>query len=444
MFVIFVGAWFSAKLGFFQITKIKVWASNTFGTFMGRKKNKKLEDGSSSETGVSPFQAMTAALGGCVGTGTICGVGAALVAGGPGALFWMWFAALFGMMTAFAEDILAVKYRRKDKKGNFYGGPMIYMEDGLGCKWLGVLFSVACMVASTCNGSLVQINCMCNAVKSVFSVPPLLTSAVVAVLIGIIIFGGIGRIVKVTEKVSPFMSLAYLAGGMIVILCNVSKIGDVFSQIFLNAFNFRAVGGSVLGSVAIKAMRYGAARGVCSSEAGLGTSPIVHATSNCKEPVRQGMWGIFQVFVNTFIVCSITGICILITGVLGSGGENKGITLSNMAFGSAMGPFGQVFVCLILSLFAFATTIGSTYEGGKCVQYVLGNKFVGAHKIINVAIMVLSPLLSVSIVWEVCDLLNLIMMLPNLIALLLLSSKVISTAKRFLNKEEEISVKKSA
>lgn len=426
IFVLFVGFWFSYRLNFFQFTKVRLWCSITFGSFLGKKKDIK-----SKKTRVSPLQAVSTALAGSVGTGNIVGVAVAVMLGGPGALFWMWVAAILGMMTSFAENVLAVKYKEKDKNGYYYGGPMFYMEKALDCKWLAMIFSVACIGVTFGMGNMIQSNSIANSIHDSLGISPLITGLITAAIAGIIVLGSIDRIIKVTDKLVPVMVGLYLIGGLLVILCNLDKLGEVMLRIIQSAFDFRPVGGSIVGCSAIGAMKYGISRGLFSNEAGLGSSPIVHATTDITVPAVQGMWGIFQVFIDTILVCSITGFCVLITGCDQT--VKNPTTVTSTAFSSVLGNVGGVMVCIILIFFAFSTIIGWSYFGERCVSYLVGERHIGIYKLSVPFVIVIGATMNLELLWEICDNLNVFMMVPNLLAILLLSKQVVALGQKALN-----------
>lgn len=425
-FMLFAGVWFSFKLKFFQIFKIHIWLSNTIGRII-KTKNKNFQN--NNNKGISSFQAVSTALAGCVGTSNIVGVGLAIAIGGAGSLFWMWVAAFFGMMTSFAENVLAVKYRQTDDNGNFYGGPMIYIEKGMKCKALAIAFSISCIFVSFCGGNMTQSNAMSTAINEIFKIPTFLIGLINALLVALVIFGGIQRISKVSEKLVPIMSAVYVFFGIIIMLLNFNKIFDVFSIILSSAFDFRAVGGSLFSCAAMKTLRSGISRGLSSNEAGLGSSPIIYAATKTKELATQGMWGIFQVFVDTLVVCNITGFCILITGV--DQNENYNL-LGQAAFNSVFGPFGNVLLNLILILFAFSTIISCAYQGERCVEYVFGRKYIALYKIINICMTIIGSISKINLVWEICDIFNALMMILNLSAVLFLSDQVVKIMEKYL------------
>lgn len=428
--ILIAGIWFSLRSGFFQFTGIRVWWDKTFRTLFRRKKTKQKK-----EKGISPFQALTTALAGSIGTGNIVGVATALTLGGPGAIFWMWIAAFFGMMTVFAEIVLGVRYRVRNKRGEWAGGAMYYIERGLGCKPLAVFFAVACVLASFGMGNMTQSNSIAGALQESFSVPPGYTALIVAVGCGIIIFGGIRRVAWVTEKVVPFMALFYLAGGILVVAVYYRTVPGVLKEIVTQAFSPAAFAGGGGGYVAARAIKYGIARGVFTNEAGLGSSSIVHSAAETEEPAEQGMWGIFQVFVDTIVVCTVTALCILCTGVLPGG--KQGAALSTAAFGAVFGRFGSVFVAVSIAFFAFATLIGWSFYGERSVEYLAGERFLPAYRLLFAAASALGCAMDLKLVWEISDTFNGLMAIPNLIALLVLSGEVVKILQNYLFRKEE-------
>lgn len=422
--IMFVGIQFSIRLGFFQFSGYKLWLKKTIGTLFKNNKNKNQKDG------ISPFQAASTALASAIGTGNIIGVATAITLGGPGAVFWMWIAAFFGMMTVFAENILGVKYRTINENGENIGGPMYYIEKGLGQRWLACIFAIACTLASLGIGNMTQANSISASLKKGFGLPPSITGIIIALLAGLVIFGGIKRIAKVSEKVVPFMALFYILGGLIVVITHIYNLPKVIFDIIYGAFNFKAIVGASGGCIAANAIRYGISRGIFSNEAGLGSSPIVHAASNEKEPVIQGMWGIFQVFVDTILVCSITAFCILTSGVLPE--DNDGALLSVQAFNSTFGSTGEIFVSVSIVLFAFATIIGWSYYGEQCIRYLSGKKNILIYKAVYIVFIMFGSVMKLDLVWSISDTFNGLMAFPNLIALIFLSNEVIKETKRYL------------
>ncbi|MDR0738621.1 MAG: sodium:alanine symporter family protein [Oscillospiraceae bacterium] len=426
LFILFVGLWFSIKMRFFQILKFKFWFKSTFGRILANKSQKTRKD----KNKISSFQAVSTALAGCVGTGNIIGVATAIYFGGPGALFWMWVAAFLGMMTSFAENTLAIKYQEKDKNNNFVGGPMLWMNKALNAKWLAYIFAFTAIFVTLGMGNMVQANGIANVLEDSFNVGPLVTGVSLAIISGTIILGGIQRIVKFTDKIVPIMVVCYTIASFVVLIYHFDKIGPAFYKILSNAFDFRAVGGSVAGCAAINAMKFGIARGIFSNEAGLGTAPIIHAISHTNEPEKQGMWAIFQVFVDTIVICSATGLSILVSVDLNK--NIQGVHITKEAFSSVFGQFGAFIVYTTLVLFAFTTILSWSYIGVRSTSYLFGEKSVKFYKIIACAFIIIGATAELKFLWNLCDNLNAIMMIPNLISLLLLSREIVKNSKIFL------------
>ena len=426
--MLLVGILFTTKTGFFQVRHIKLWVKSTFGSFFSGKRD-------NSNTGVSAFQAMTAALAGAMGTGNIVGVATAITLGGAGAVFWMWVAAFFGMMTIFTENILGVKYRVKNKDGQWIGGPMYYISRGLKNKPLAMFFALACTIASFGIGNMAQSNSISYALNEVFNIPKEFVGIFLMLVMGIIMLGGIKRLVKVTEKLVPIMTIIYVGGGLIVICANIQALPGVFSNILSSAFSTEAIAGGTGGYVMANAIKHGFAKGVFSNEAGLGSSPIIYSSSDSNEPVEQGMWGIFQVFIDTIVGCSITALCILCTGAIDNGTE--GVALSSSAFSSVFGDFGEVFVAISIILFAFSTMVGWSYYGERGLEYLTKGKFLKLYKIVFSIVVLIGSLLDLSLVWGICDTFNGLMAIPNLFALIFLSPIVFKEAKSYICRHDK-------
>lgn len=409
-----VGIFFTVKLHFFPVIHFRTWWKKTAMSFL--KSNQK-----TSQEKISPFQAMATALAGSIGTGNIVGVANAIALGGAGAVFWMWIAALFGMSTVFAENVLGMKYRVK-RNGKYVGGPMYYIEKGLHCKWLAVLFAVFCTLAAFGMGNMTQANSVSGALRNAFGLSPQISGIVLAVLVGIIIFGGINRISKLTEKLVPVMSIIYTIVVLIVIIVNFREIPNAFREIFVQAFDLKAAAGGFMGYGMTRAIKYGISRGVFSNEAGLGSSPIVHSAADTDDPYEQGMWGIFQVFIDTIVLCTLMALCILTTGANQT--SLDGIALSTFSFESVLGYAGNLFMSLSIILFAFATLVSWSYYGEKSLEYLTNGKYITLYRLIYSVITYLGCITSISLVWEISDTLNGLMAIPNLAALLLLSSKI--------------------
>ncbi len=410
-----IGIFYTFKLGFFQIRHFKYWWNETFMSIF-----RKNESGRSKGK-ISPFQAMATALAGAIGTGNIVGVAGAISLGGAGAIFWMWVAAFFGMATIFAENVLGVKYREK-RNGKYVGGPMYYIEKGLQCKWAAVIFAVICTVAALGMGNMTQANSVAGALSEGFNISPQISGIVIAVAVGLIIMGGIDRIASLTEKLVPTMSVLYILAAVIVICINFRQIPTAFSKIFTEAFDLRCAAGGFMGYGMARAIKYGISRGVFSNEAGLGSSPIVHAAADTDDPYRQGMWGMFQVFMDTIVLCTLMALCIITSGFDES--QLDGIALSTAAFEGALGIIGKIFISLSIILFAFATLVSWCYYGEKSLEYLTGGKYIGIYRFIYSLTAYIGSIMSISLVWEISDTLNGLMAIPNLAALILLSKQV--------------------
>lgn len=437
-----VGLMFTLRTKVFQITHFKYWIDVTFLQLF--KKDASHVRKTNDKHAISQFQSLCTALAATIGVGNISGVAVALALGGPGAIFWMWVSAFLGMMTNYAENTLGIKYRYKNEKGDWIGGAMVYIERGLGWKWLAVIFSIFCVLASFGIGNMSQGNEIANGLLNSFGVPKWITALLVMLLAGLVIVGGIKRIASVTEKLVPFMAISYIIGALIVIIANASAVPDAFAAIFGNAFNFSSVGGGVAGFTIMIAMRQGISRGVFSNEAGLGSSVMVHSASNVKEPVVQGMWGIFEVFADTLIVCTMTALTILTSGVYDYTEYAKyvgtdlpehlksGVALTSAAFESVFGPIGSSFLAIALMLFAFSTILGWSYYGERGVEYLFGLKAVPIYKLIFILVIFLGCNASLNLVVNISDTFNGFMALPNLIGITFLSGQVITMTKDYI------------
>ncbi len=440
----FVGVLMTILTKFFQISHIGHWFKNTIGAiFSDRHITKHTKDKS-----ISQFQSLCTALAATVGTGNIAGVASAIVAGGPGAVFWMWIVAFFGMMTNYAENVLGILYRIKNDKGEWSGGAMYYLKNGLGakkgCKHIGailaVLFSCFCLLASFGIGNMTQVNTIATNMLEAFSIPKFVTGIVVLILVGLVVIGGLKRIAAVTEKIVPTMVILYIVGTVIICVMHISSLGDVFASIFKGAFGLKAVGGGIVGSGVKLAVQMGMKRGVFSNEAGLGSSVMVHSNSNVKEPVRQGMWGIFEVFADTIIVCTLTAISVLSSGFidLETGKVVDSVTnsgsLVGQAFGATFGQVGTAFVAIALLLFAFSTVLGWSHYGTKAFEYLFGTNTIFIYRIIFVAAVLGGAVMGENLAWDLSDTFNGLMMLPNLIGVLVLSPIIFKCTKNYVDR----------
>ena len=433
MLVLLVGTgiYFSIRTGFIQVSKISVWWKGTFGQLF--KKQEKHED-----SNISPFQAVSTALASTVGTGNIAGVATAIFAGGPGAVFWMWISGFFGMVTKYAEVVLAVKYRETDEKGAYHGGPMYYITNGLGpkMKWLAIIFAIFGTLATFGIGNMTQANAIASSLNQSFGIPVIVVGIAIAVIVALVIIGGIKRIASVTEKLVPFMAVFYVIGSIIIVLWNLPKLPSAFGAIFAGAFaSPKAPLGGVAGYVMMRAMRYGIARGVFSNEAGLGSAPIAHAASRTKDPVQQGLWGIFEVFVDTIVICTLTSLVVLTAGLFG--GEVSGAPLVMASFSQHYGTFGGIFVSVGVLCFAGSTLLGWSYYGQQCLGYLTKNNKAWdlIYKIIFSLLTIVGAVGGLTLVWDIADTLNGLMAIPNLIALLLLSKVVLTLTKEYMAKK---------
>ena len=394
----------------------------------------KKDDGSDHEGDVSHFGALMTALSATIGTGNIAGVATAVVTGGPGAVFWMWITAIFGMATKYGEGVLAVKYRVTNSKGEMSGGPMYYIENGLGkkWKWLAFLFAFFGVMASFGIGSTVQANSVAQAVHSSFGIDTWITGVVLTLITAFVVLGGIQSISRVSSVVVPFMAVLYIVGGLVVVAMHFDLLLPALKVIMQDAFTGQAVAGGVVGTV----IRYGVARGVFSNEAGMGSAPIAAAAAKTDHPVRQALVSMTGTFLDTIIVCSITGI-VLVMGILQSNGgtfavpDLEGAALTTATFDAMLSGYGGWVVTIGLIFFAYSTTLGWCYYGEKCATYVFGDKSVPIYRVIYVATVMLGTVLSMDMVWAAADTFNGLMAVPNLIALLLLSKVIVQETRDF-------------
>ena len=448
----------------FQISHLKHWWQKTIGNMF----TKKVMGHSKEKGSISAFQALCTALAATVGTGNIAGVASAICVGGAGAVFWMWVAAFFGMMTNFSENVLGMYFRRRNKDGEWSGGAMYYLAEGLGakknCKWIGkilaVLFSFFTMLAAFGIGSMGQVNKIVANVAAAFDVKALseitvfgdvslynvLLGVLIMILTALITLGGLKRIAAVAEKIVPVMVVLFVAGSVVIIGVNYQAILPAFKAIFVNAFCPEAFVGGGIGVVVSKVMTQGFKRGVFSNEAGLGSSVMVHSNSNVKEPVKQGMWGIFEVFADTMVVCTMTALVVLTSGGLNGGvfnavsGEIAGgytdATLVGGAFNQVFswGGIGAKFVAIAMFLFAFTTVLGWSHYGSKAWEYVFGTKSVVVFKIIHVCTVIFGAVLTSSLAWDISDTFNGLMMIPNLIGVVVLFPLVMKITKNYVDR----------
>ncbi|MCU7810799.1 MAG: sodium:alanine symporter family protein [Candidatus Thiodiazotropha sp. (ex Notomyrtea botanica)] len=389
---------------------------------------------------ISPFNALMTSLSATIGTGNIAGVATAIAMGGPGALFWMWCTALVGMATKYAEAVLAVKYREVDERGNHVGGPMYYIKNGLSAKWawLGTLFAIFGALAGFGIGNTVQANSVAHALSenAGLEIAPVVTGIVMAVLAALVLIGGIRRIAEVAGKLVPLMAIAYLLCGLVVLVLNAGAIPGAVVEIVGEAFTPTAATGGFAGAAVWAAIRFGVARGIFSNEAGLGSAPIAHASAATDNPVRQGSVAMLGTFIDTLIVCSITGLAIVVTGAWTSG--ETGAALSSMAFERALPGVGSYVVSLGLAIFAFTTILGWSVYGERCVEYLFGIKSITPFRVLWVLMIPVGAMAQdyLKFVWLIADTLNALMAIPNLVALLLLSPVVFTLTREYFNRQE--------
>jgi AGCS family alanine or glycine:cation symporter len=378
----------------------------------------KLFQKSAAEQGnVSPFQAVATALASTVGVGNIAGVATAISIGGPGALFWLWVSGALGMCTKYSEIVIALHYREKDADGVMRGGAMYILKNGLGLPWLGAVFAGLVSLAAFGIGNMVQSNSVAHSLEDSFGVDPMLTGIVMVIVTAVVIIGGIKRIGEVTEVLVPFMALFYLGGGIVILLRFASELPNALQLVVSGAFSGTAATGGFVGAGMMAALRVGVARGLFSNEAGLGSAPMVHAAARTDHPVRQGLYGIFEVFVDTILVCTVTGLAIVATGVWNSG--ETGAALAGAAFSTGLpGTWGNIVVTVSLVLFAYSTVVGWSYYGETGIVYLFGPRAVMPYRFLWLVFIYLGAVGSLSLVWGIADTLNGLMAAPNLIAVL--------------------------
>lgn len=431
------GLYFTCRTGLFQLRHIRLWLGGALRACLPRRK------GEGDSRSISPFAAMCTALAATVGTGNIAGVAAALVIGGPGAVFWMWVAAFFGMMTAFAENTLGMLYRRRDASGAWHGGPMYYLKDGLHAPGLAAVFALCCALASFGIGNMSQCNSIAGGLAGVFGVPSLATGLATAAVLGTVLLGGLKRLSRVTSLLVPAMALFYMGGALVVLWCRRDQIPQACGQILSGAFGLRAAGGGALGFGVMQAVRVGVSRGVFSNEAGLGSSVIVHTASDAQEPCAQGMLAVFEVFFDTIVMCTVTALVVLTAGVydparyaLAAGTPlldalPTGAGLTAQSFAAVFGPVGGAFVAVSLTLFAFSTLLGWSYYGQRAVRSLLGARAVPVYQVLFVAAACAGCTMRLELAWALSDTFNALMALPNLAGVLALRHDVLAEWRRY-------------
>ncbi|MCR5484901.1 MAG: sodium:alanine symporter family protein [Clostridiales bacterium] len=414
-----VGMYFTFRSGFFQIRGFKLWFVKNIKEMLRGGKRDKGKDKNS----ISRFQALSGALAACMGTGNIVGVATALSAGGPGALLWMEISAFFGMMTAYVESVLGIKYRRKNKRGEWLGGAMTYIEDGLGAKRTASIYAFLLASSSFGIGSMTQVNSASSSLSASFGISPYFTGAVFCVLTAFFVFGGIKRTASLTEKLVPFVVAVFILSSLVVLAVNIERIPDALKMIFREAFSFGAAAKGCASYGIGKAARYGIARGVFSNEAGLGTSSIIHSAADTDSPESQGMLGMLEVFIDTVLMCTLTGLVILVSGAYSPGGALSGAALYGAAFASVFGKTGGMILSVTVTLLAFASLCGWSYYGEKGAEYVFSVRFVPVYRLLFVLSAFVGAVMKLTTVWSISDILNSLMAVPNLISTVLLSDE---------------------
>ena len=430
------GVYYTIRCGWVQFKWFGYIMKNTIGKIFEKKE--------AGEGAVTPFQAVCTALAATVGTGNIAGVTGAIALGGPGAVFWMWISALFGMCTKFAEVTLAIHFRERNDKGDWVGGPMYYISKGLGknWKWLGSLFALFGMLAAFGIGNMTQINSIVTSISgTINSFTPinvntanLIIGIIVAIFCGIVLIGGLKRIGQVTEKLVPFMAVIYILSALIIFFAHIGNIGNVLRSIFVGAFTPSAVVGGAAGVTISAAVKRGVGRGVFSNEAGLGSAPIAHAAADTDSAVRQGCFGVFEVFADTIVICTLTAFAVLMSGTPINFGQAAGADLTIAAFGTTFGRVGGIIISVGLTLFATSTILSWCLYGTRCAEFLFKTtKIIKPYQVIFCLIIVLGAVTELSLVWDIADTLNGLMALPNLVGLLALSPIVIKLTREYFN-----------
>ena len=445
------GIYLSARVGFIQFGKFGYAMKNTVGKLFQKQTAGKGE--------VTPFQALSTALAATVGTGNIAGVTGAIAVGGPGAVFWMWLSALFGMVTKYAEVVLAVRYRERNAKGDWVGGPMYYIKNGLGKNWtwLAMVFSLLGALAAFGIGNMTQVNTIATSINNaidafggntaatsirlfdqVVPVSSIVVGLLISVIVALTLFGGIKRIGSVTEMMVPVMAAIYIVCALCVVFSNIGSLGKIFVMIFKGAFSAEAALGGAFGITIMTTIQKGVGRGVFSNEAGLGSAPIAHAATSETDPVKQGLYGIFEVFMDTIVICTLTGLTVLCgveSGVDIAWGQSAGTELISAAFATVFGEkIGALIVAVGIGLFALSTILSWSLYGTRCFEFLTGGKFVHIFQIVFVVMVVVGATLELELVWNIADTLNGFMAIPNLVALLGLSGVVVKLTRNHFDK----------
>ena len=413
------GLFISIKTNFLQFRKFKYMLKNTILGMFSKNQHQK------EDSGVSSFQAVATAMAGTIGTGSIAGLATAIVSGGPGAIFWMWISALLGMVTKYSEIVLSLKYRQKNKEGKWVGGPMYYIKNGLNTKWLAALFAIFAMIACLGTGNATQSNSIAVALESAIGIPPYITGIVLTVIATAVILGGMRRIASVNEKLVPFMAMFYVVCSVLALIVNIEKVPAAFALIFKEAFNFKAAAGGTAGYGIMLAMHYGFSRGVFSNEAGLGSAPIAHAASSTKSSVQQGLWGMFEVFFTTIVICTLSALVILTSGIWESG-TVQGAALSIASFNLVLPGAGGIIVTLATVFFALSTILGWAYYGEVSMEFLSHNSktAVWIYRFVYIIFVFVGAVGNLNLIWSISETMNGLMAIPNLIGIIGLSKVI--------------------
>ena len=420
------GIFLTFRLGFIQLHQFKHAVDLVRGKY-----DRKDDPGE-----ISHFQALSAALSATIGTGNIAGVATAIAIGGPGAIFWMWITALFGMATKFTSCFLALNYRKFNQDGSVSGGPMYFLEKGLGMKWLGMIFAFCTAIAALGIGNTVQSNSVADAIRYSFNVPKLYTGIIIALAVWIVIIGGIKRIAHVASKIVPFMSIVYILGAVTILILKINAIPEAFLLIFKHAFTPTSAAGGFIGSTIALTMRMGVARGLFSNEAGLGSAPMAHAAAKTKEPVREGLVAMLGPFIDTIVICSMTALVIIVTGMWQSG--TSGAPLTAKAFQAGLPGLGNYIVTFGLVFFAYSTMITWGYYGEKGIEYLLGKRAILPYRWIYILVIPLGAYARLETVWNAADIANGFMIFPNLVGLIGLSGLAVASAKAYIKSQKKL------
>lgn len=445
VFLLGIGIYFTVKTGFFQATQMKLWLSNTIGKLFRKKE--------AGHGAVTPFQAFTTAMAATAGTGNLVGVGTAILLGGPGVVFWMWVSGLFGMMTKYAEIVLAIHFRKRDHNGDFVGGPMYYIREGLGKRfsWLAILFAIFGSLAAFGIGNMTQISAIAGTAESmliefgVFApgvqqifIFRFVLGIILAVLIALVLFGGIKRIGTMTEALIPFVGLLTIFMCIIAVIIKADQLPTALASILQGAFQPRAAAGGILGYTFMQALKYGVARGVFTNEAGLGSAPIAHAAAETKGPVDQGMWGVFEVFADTLVMCTLSALVILTSGVFtGVGTDLDGTQIISAAFAASFGKTGIVLLTISILLFAYATILSWSLYGLRCFEYLTGGRGSNLYLTIFCGAVIVAAVMELDLIWDIADTLNGLMAIPNLVALIGLAPIVLKLTREYLTSKQQ-------